>query len=119
MTDENIEAIATADVEVTLEKFLSANAPNITEAGMVPHVFTNDKTDPSLFGILDMLYAGVLNNSLGIMSAKHRKTGMQAAMIVGVDGDSVYPIAMAIGAERINEFMAPDGEGGWVDFTSQ
>lgn len=119
---ESVESVAEVigeDQVEELKKFLSGAAPNIAEKGMDAPVFTNDKTSPAPFGMLDMVYGGVFSNTLGIMIARHRKSGRQVPLLVGVDGTTVYPVAIMIGAEQAAEFEAPDGEGGWIDVTEQ
>lgn len=95
-------------------------APNIKERGMTPWVFANDKTNPAPFGLLDMFYAGVITNTLGVMVAKDSETGDEVAILVGLskngEGEpAVYPVAKILGAESASRYLPPDGNGGYLE----
>lgn len=101
--------------------FTAPQAPNIAEREMTPWVFANDKTNPAPFGILNMFYSGVFSNTLGIMVAKNTETGLEDAVLVGLDRDEngelgVYPIAVVLSKEDSIKFLPPDGNGGYVDY---
>lgn len=103
-----------------LGAMLDKAAPHIKGRGMTPWVFANDKTNPAPFGLLDMFYAGVITNTLGIMVAKDSETGDEVAILVGLskneEGEpSVYPVARIIGAEAAGRYLPPDGNGGYIE----
>ena len=121
MTDTTVETAADELSIATeeLQKFLTGVAPSIAERGMDAPVFTNDKSNPAPFGVLDMIYKGVFTNTLGVMTARHRGTGKEMLLLCGIAGTEVYPVAICIGADQAKEFSAPDGEGGWIDVTDK
>lgn len=110
-----------ANVIDAVERFTTKNTPNMDEAEMVAYVFTNDKRNPAPFGLLDMFYAGVLTNTIGIMVAKDKQTDKEVPMLVGIsktNGDeqpSIFPLAIIIGELDTGRYLPPDGNGGYVD----
>lgn len=83
------------------------------------YIFTNDKTNPYLQQILHAFYDGVLNNRLGVMHAKVAGTDTIATLLVGLvpssDGTTgCYPLARILNDADTNEYLPPDGNGGWV-----
>lgn len=97
---------------------------NVEEQGQeaVLFTFTNDKNEYNmnmLSGLLKMVYHTVLTNRLGIMQAKNSETGEQEVVLVGVEqnGDSLncYPLFSPIRAEDVAKYVAPDGQGGWLE----
>lgn len=117
-TVDTIAALTDADHE-QLQRFLSKHCPSIEQAGMVPRVFANDHSNPAPFSILDMIYQGVFTNTLGIMIAKHKDSGQEMPVLVGIAGvngedATLFPLAVAINQEAAAAFLAPDGVGGYV-----
>lgn len=110
-----------ANVIDAVERFTTKNTPNMNEQGMIPYVFANDKRNPAPFGLLDMFYAGVSTNTVGIMVAKDKVTGNEVPILVGLsktEGDeqpSVFPLAVIIGELDTGRYLPPDGKGGYVD----
>lgn len=97
---------------------------NVEEQGQeaVLFTFTNDKNEYNmnmLKGLLKMVYHTVLTNRLGIMQAKNSETGEPEVVLVGVEqnGDSLncYPLFSPIRAEDVGKYVAPDGQGGWLE----
>lgn len=85
-------------------------------------VFTNDKSDENmgvLRGLLKMVYHTVLLNKLAIMQAKNNETGEQEIVLVGFeqsgDGVNCYPLFAPLRAEDVAKYIAPDGNGGWLE----
>ena len=123
-TETTIEAVdaitALTDTEQEqLSRFLSKHCPSIEEAGAKPYVFANDTSNPAPFAILDMIYKGVYTNTLGIMIAKHKESGVELPVLVGIAGVqgedmTLFPVAVAINQENAEQFLAPDGAGGYV-----
>ena len=109
----------TKEVVDSIELFTSGKAPKIEAQGMIPWVFSNDKDNPTVFGLLDMFYDGAFTNTLGIMIAKNITTDEEEAVLVGLvkqDGEiAAYPIAKVLNKEASTEYLPPDGEGGWID----
>lgn len=100
------------------------NAPEQEEQGQeaVLFTFTNDKSPENmglLQGLLKMAYHTVLTNRLGIMQAKNSETGDTEVLLVGVEqnGDNLncYPLFAPMKAENVAKYIAPDGEGNWLD----
>lgn len=118
ITVDTIAALTDADQEV-LSRFLDKNCPAISKAGMKPYVFANDKSNPAPFTIIDMIYQGVLTNTLGVMIAKHKDSGAEVPVLVGIAGVegenmTLFPVAVCINQDNANAFLAPDGDGGYV-----
>lgn len=118
VTVDAIAALTDADQEV-LSRFLSKYCPAIEKAGMKPLVFANDKTNPAPFTILDMIYQGVFTNTLGVMIGKHKESGAEVPVLVGIAGVegedmTLFPVAVCINQENASAFLAPDGDGGYV-----
>lgn len=97
---------------------------NVEDQGQeaVLFTFTNDKSNENmgvLQGLLKMVYHTVLTNRLGVMQAKNSETGEQEVVLVGVEqnGDSLncYPLFSPIKAEDVAKYVAPDGQGGWLE----
>jgi hypothetical protein len=93
---------------------------NETEApGYIAYIFTNDaKQAGNLHMMLEMFHNGVLNNSIGLMTAKHKETGEVSTLIVGVEHDGAetftFPLARILGKGEAADYVGPDGQGGWL-----
>jgi hypothetical protein len=107
--EENL-ALASGDVQL-------AEAPESVK-NFTEWCFTNDKTNPAIRQMFHAFYQGAFKNKLGLMHAKD-KDGKVHTLIVGVeiqpDGVFTYPLARCLEEDEINNFSAPDGEGGWCD----
>lgn len=90
------------------------------EGGLIAYMFTNHpEQGPLLQSLLDMLYRGVYDNSIGIMTAYNKKLEKEELVLVGVmheDGVTrTLPLArILIGSEGAETYLGPDGEGGWL-----
>lgn len=110
-------------MDAELDIFTSGHAPFMEEQGFVPWIYTNDKANPSLLGLLNMFYEGAFNNTIGIMVVKNAETGNEETILVGLvptdtpDGEyvSTIPIAKLMSKEESVILLAPDGEGGYID----
>lgn len=101
---------------------INKNKPAEDSNQAVLMVFTNHKDEQHLGvarGLLKMFYHTVLHNRLAVMSAKNAETGEEELILVGVEqnGDAInaYPLALPLKAEDVAKFVAPDGQGGWVE----
>lgn len=109
--------ISLTDIEqAALQQMITNATPFLTEKGLTPHIFTNDKTNPAPAFIIDMFYKGVFENQVGVVVAKNRETGEEEQLLVaiaGVDGDNmeIYPIAKVLGQEGLELYAFPNGEG--------
>jgi hypothetical protein len=87
------------------------------------HVFTNDKQNPLAIKQLEMFYQATLGSRIGLMHAKNTATGKIDTLLVGVDyaedGVNTYPLAKLLGEEDMNVYLPPDGEGGYIDNSTQ
>ncbi len=86
----------------------------------VLYKFTNQAESSQLDGLLAMFYQGVYSNTIGIMTAFNIEKGEEEVILVGVDFDEdgkpdLYPIASALTAEQVRQYLAPDGKGGYYD----
>lgn len=105
----------------SLEAMFSGIAKTIEEKGMKAWVFSNDKTNPSPFGLLNMFYAGVFSNTLGLMVAKDKRTGDLRSVLVGIakgeNGEpSIYPVALILSDEDAQNYLPPNGTGDYIDY---
>lgn len=99
---------------------LNTEAAFIEGKGMMPWVFTNDKTNPAPFQILDLFYKGVFSNTVGVMHAKRKDTGNLELLLVGLTKDEggdlgIYPLARLLSMEDSADYLPPDGNGGYVE----
>lgn len=90
------------------------------DPGYIAYIFTNEtKQAPGLHMILEMFHNGVLNNSIGIMTGKHKDTGAVDTLIVGVEHDGTetftYPLARILNPGEASKYTGPDGKGGWLE----
>jgi hypothetical protein len=85
-------------------------------------VFTNDKTNPMLTHLFQLLHDSAYKNKLGIMHAKLKKDDVVHTLIVGVElipagkGEAqviCWPIAKILTEAEQEEYMTPDGDGNW------
>ena len=111
MSDDNV-----VDINEVREEKQSNEAVLLT--------FTNHKDEQNLGvlqGLLKMFYHIVLTNRLAIMQAKNADTGEEEIVLVGVEqngeGVNCYPLAVPISAEQVGKYIAPDGQGGWINPT--
>ena len=99
-----------------LEQIISGHTPTIAEKGMKAIVHQNDATNPAPYAMIDAFYAGVFSNTLGIMIAKHKPTGMLVPVLMGTDDmGNVYPLAACLSPEVAASFLPPDGKGGYIE----
>lgn len=87
---------------------------------VIEWVFTNDKENPYPQQILHAFYDGVFKNRVGVMHAKVRGSEDIHTLLVGVevhdDGNvACYPLAKILAADEHDQYVAPDGNGGWLD----
>jgi hypothetical protein len=80
--------------------------------------FTNDKTNPAIRQLFHIFHESVFRNKLGVMHAKPKDGGPIQTLIVGVevvDGQVLtFPLAKLLTAEEQDNYLAPDGEGGFL-----
>jgi hypothetical protein len=94
-------------------------ASKLEDVKFAEWIFTNDKTNPYSRQLLHMLYDGALTNKLGVMHAKDSVTGDQVSLIVGIIRDeegniNCFPLARFLDGSEVPQYLAPDGNGGWV-----
>ena len=82
------------------------------------YTFSNNPDSPYLSQMLTMFYSAAVTNKVGIMQALNTVTGKEELILVGIeleeDGTpSCYPIAKCLPSEEVDNYIAPDGEGGW------
>lgn len=93
----------------------------MSETEITLYKFTNKEDSPYLDSLLAMFYSGAFRNSIGIMEA-HREfedgKGYPALLLVGVAEEAgeqrCYPLAEIIPSERADEYLHPDGKGGYA-----
>ncbi len=83
----------------------------------VLHVLSNDPQTWK-YDLLQMLLEGALNNQLGYMDALNKTTGETHRLLVGLQVSDIglidaYPLARLLDAEEVENYIAPDGRGGW------
>ena len=81
--------------------------------------FTNDKTNPAIRQMFHLLHQSTFKNKLGIMHAKLKEKDEVHTLIVGVevtdDGQVfTFPIAKVLTEAEQNNYLAPDGKGGFL-----
>lgn len=80
------------------------------------HVLSNDPQGWK-YDLLQMLLEGAMNNQIGYMDALHKDTGESHRLLVGLqynDGKvEAFPLARLFDTEEVNQYIAPDGKGGW------
>lgn len=88
--------------------------------------FTNQKESPYLDTHLAMFYSGAFRNLIGIMDAKKVNDAGEeepVLLLVGVanenGGIQCYPLAEVIPSEKANDYLQPDGNGGYSRPESQ
>jgi hypothetical protein len=94
-------------------------AAKLEDVKFAEWIFTNDKANPYPRQLLHMLYDGALTNKLGIMHAKDAESGKEVSLIVGIIRDdegniNCFPLARFLDGAEVPQYLAPDGEGGWV-----
>ena len=82
-------------------------------------VFTNDKTNTFPQNILHLFYTLVQEKYVGIMHAKHEPSGDIHTVLVGLEYDeaggvSLMPMAKILSQQEQEEYLAPDGNGGYI-----
>lgn len=95
-------------------------AANAAENTFTLYKFTNKADSPYLDSLLTMFYEGVFRNHVGIMEAWSLKDEEEHMILVGVQLDEdgkpeCFPIARALRAEDVTNYLAPDGKGGYFD----
>lgn len=112
--------LAPEQVAEFIERFSSGKAPALDEQGMICYVFANDRENPALYGLLNMLYEGCFKNTVGITVAKNSKTGNEETLFVGLEKTEntigVIPFARMLSKEETAEYMPPDEVGGYIDY---
>ena len=107
------------EVNNVVQLFADQSAVDATLDKDFPWIFVNDKQNPWPRRLLDMMYQGVGEESLGVMVAKHADTGEEATLLVGImrEGSNitVHALARMLNAEEAVQYLAPDGEGGYID----
>lgn len=106
-----------------IDALTEGRAPFIEENGMIVRIYANDTSNPTLPHLLDMFYAGVAANTLGLMVAKNSETGAEETLLIGIvpeetpDGEYyvTIPLARLLSKEESAVYMAPDGDGGYID----
>lgn len=80
--------------------------------------FTNDKTNPAIRQMFHLLHQSAFKNKLGVMHAKLKDKDEVHTLIVGVEvveGEVLtFPIAKVLTEAEQNNYVAPDGNGGWL-----
>lgn len=85
-------------------------------------IFSNDKANPALPQLFQLLYTSAFKNKLGVMHSKRKDSDVVHTLIVGVElvphgrGEAevvCWPIAKLLTEEEQQEYMTPDGEGNW------
>lgn len=87
---------------------------------VVEHVLNVLSNDPQKwkFDLLEMFLQGAIYNQIGYMDALNKNTGVTERLLVGIEPNangtfSTYPLARLLEADEINNYIAPDGKGGW------
>lgn len=115
VTGEESATVNNTELLDQLAQILSGHTPTLAEHGFTAIVHQNDATNPAPYAMLDAFYAGVLDNTLGIMIAKHGPSGMLVPVLIGTDNlGNVYPIAACLSPEVAATFLPPDGQGGYI-----
>lgn len=104
------ELMQVAQVDV-----VKAEAP--TKLEMTEWIFANEM-NPALLQMFHSLYDGVFKNRIGIAHCKERGSGNITTLIVGLDSDGknvqMFPLAKILDEAEVNNYIAPDGKGGWI-----
>lgn len=87
---------------------------------MVLFKFTNKPDTPYLDSLFMMFHHGAFSNKIGIMEAWNLETEQEETILVGVEIDErgkpdCYPIAKVLRAEDVQNYLAPNGDGGYFD----
>lgn len=90
------------------------------EVELNEYIFTNDHTNPFAQQVLHLVYESVFKNLVGIMQAKHKPTDEIHTLLVGLEQDgnggiNTYPLARILMQHEQNEYLAPDGKGGYPE----
>lgn len=85
---------------------------------MMEWIFTNDKTNPVIGKMFHLLYSATFANKIGLMHARRKGTDEIETVIVGIEitpeGTMVRPIARILEESEMNNYEAPDGNGGYI-----
>lgn len=80
-------------------------------------IFANEM-NPALIQMFHSLYEGVFKNRIGIAHCKEKDTDKTVTLIMGIghDGENVqmFPLARILDEAEVNNYEAPDGNGGYV-----
>lgn len=120
MTDMDVRKEAEEQMlDLALGNVKEAELPEGVQMEMDEWVFTNDKANFLPRQMFHILMESAFKNKLGIMHAKHKETGMIHTLIVGLDvhpemGVITWPLAKVLTESEQNEYVAPDGEGGYL-----
>lgn len=87
---------------------------------MYEWVFTNEKDNPYPHRLLHAFYDGVFKNRVGVMTAKVKGTDQIHTLLVGVEVDeegnvSCYPLAKILSADEHGQYLAPTGDGEFIE----
>lgn len=112
MTDINHDGALVAE-QIEMQETAAEFSP-------VLYKFTNQEESSYLDSLLVMFYQGVYDNQLGIMQAFNIQTEGEELILVGVAADEngkpvCFPIAKVLAAEDVQNYLSPNGKGGWFD----
>ena len=86
---------------------------------MIEWTFSNDKTNPHIRQLFHLLMNSAFFNKLGVMHAKVKDQDEVHTLIVGVqvteNGTATWPIAKLLTEEEQSNYMAPDGNGNYIE----
>lgn len=89
---------------------------------MTEWIFANEK-NPALIQMFHSLYDGAFKNRLGVAHCKDVTSGKLATLLVGIgiDGTNVqmFPLARILDEAEVNNYLAPDGNGGFLGETAE
>lgn len=102
-------------MQVAQAEIKKAEGPDKLE--MTEWIFANEM-NPALIQMFHSLYEGVFKNRIGIAHCKEKGTDKTVTLIMGIghDGGNVqmFPLARILDEAEVNNYEAPDGEGGYV-----
>lgn len=87
------------------------------------YIYTNDHANPMLPRLFHFLYDAVFNNKVGVMHAYNKATKQVQTLIIGVELDEngnpmCLPLAKILTAEEQENYLAPNGFGGFIGLDS-
>jgi len=85
---------------------------------MTEWLFTNDKTNMVIGKMFHLLHSAAFANKLGLMHARRKGTDKIDTLLTGIEitpeGVAVRPIARILEEHELNDYEAPDGNGGYI-----